>query len=291
MGVEHIKHWTVGDVRVSRIVELNAFEDDLAVLLDGGSPELMKKYDWLTPNFATPEGRMLISFQAFVIQVGDRNIMLDTCIGNDRDREFDVFCNLQTSFFEDLTKAICPAEKIDTVVCTHLHIDHVGWNTQLVNGRWVPSFPNARYLLGRAEWEHWQKIRREGTHHIAHLSDSVEPIIEAGLADFIEPNHRLTDEVRLEPTPGHTPGHVSVHIASRGQTAVITGDLVHHPIQLAEPDRYGNFDMDKDKAVQTRREYFKRYENKKALVIGSHFCDPTSGWVMADAKNWRWVPE
>jgi glyoxylase-like metal-dependent hydrolase (beta-lactamase superfamily II) len=288
MAAEHIKQWKIGDVEVTRIVEVNAHEDDVAVLLEGGSPELIEQNAWLIPRYATKDGRMLISFQAFVVKSRGRRIMIDTCIGNDRQREFDIFCNMQTSFLEDLASVGCPPDKIDLVLCTHLHFDHVGWNTRLVNGRFVPTFPNARYLFGRREYEHWQMlVRTNGYHDLRHMTDSVEPIVEAGLMDLIEPDHRLTDEISLEPTPGHTPGHVSVRIASRGEEAVITGDLMHHPLQFAEPDRHVNFDMDKAQGARTRRDFMTRYENRKALVIGSHFCDPTAGYIVRDKRNWR----
>ena len=289
MAVEHVKHWRIGDVEVVRIVEVNAYEDDMKMLLPKeGTPEFVQQFKWLLPHFATREGRMLISFQCFALRSRGRNVMIDTCIGADRKREFDVFCNLKTTFLEDLASAGYPPESIHTVLCTHLHFDHVGWNTRLVNGRWVPTFPRARYLFGQREWDHWQHLKRTGGYHdFEHLADSVEPILEAGLADFIGPEHRITDELWLEPTPGHTPGHVSVRISSRGHEAVITGDMMHHPIQLAVPDLHGNFDMDKEEAARTRRAFVERYQDRKALVIGSHFCDPTSGWIVREGKAWR----
>jgi glyoxylase-like metal-dependent hydrolase (beta-lactamase superfamily II) len=283
-----MKTWKIGKVEVTRIVEVNAHTDPLAFLLpEGGSPELMKQHDWLFPHFATPEGDMKISFQCFVLKAGDQRMMIDTCIGNDRRRQFDIFTNMNTSFLADIAAIDCPPEKIDTVICTHLHFDHVGWNTHKVNGKWVPTFPNARYLFGKKEWEHWNKHPRDGGMEAEHLVDSLDPILAAGLADFIEGDHRITNEIRLIPTPGHTPGHVSVHISSGGEDAVITGDLMHHPVQFAVPDLKGSFDMDPPLASRTRREFIKRYEGRKALVIGSHFCDPTAGWIVRDGQSWR----
>jgi len=289
VALEHVKHWRIGDVEVVRIVEVNAFEDDMKMLLpEEGTPEFVQQFKWLVPHFATRAGRMLISFQCFALRSQGRNVMIDTCIGADRKREFDVFCNLKTTFLEDLTAAGFAPDSIQTVLCTHLHFDHVGWNTRLVQGRWVPTFPRARYLFGQREWEHWQHLKRTGGYHdFEHLTDSIEPVLQAGLADFIGPEHRITDEVWLEPTPGHTPGHVSVRISSRGHQAVITGDMMHHPIQFAVPDLHGNFDMDKEQGARTRRAFIERYQDRKALVIGSHFCDPTSGWIVRDGKAWK----
>jgi glyoxylase-like metal-dependent hydrolase (beta-lactamase superfamily II) len=292
MAAEHIRHWKIGNVDLARIVEVNAHEDDIAMLLPGGTAAMVQQHPWLLPHFATPDGRMLISFQAFVMRSGSRRIMIDTCIGADRQREFPVFCNLQTSFLEDLVVAGYPPESIDTVLCTHLHFDHVGWNTRLVNGRWVPTFPNARYLFGRKEFDHWQELRRTGGYHdLQHMTDSIDPIIEAGLVDFVGPEHQITPEVRLEPTPGHTPGHVSVHISSAGTEALITGDAMHHPIQFADPGVHGNFDMDKEQGARTRRALVQRYEDRKALIIGSHFCDPTCGWILRNGSSWKFTTE
>jgi glyoxylase-like metal-dependent hydrolase (beta-lactamase superfamily II) len=287
MAEEHMKSWNIGNVTVTRIVEVNNHTDPLAVLLSEGSPELMKKYDWLFPDYATPEGDMKISFQCFVIKAGNHRIMIDTCIGNDRRRVYDIFTNMHTSFLDDISLAGCPPESINTVLCTHLHFDHTGWNTHKVDGEWVPTFPNARYLFGRREWEHWKDLPRDGSVEAEHLVDSVDPVLKAGLADFVESDHKVTDEIRLEPTPGHTPGHVSVHILSQGEEAVITGDLMHHPIQFAVPEMKGNFCMDPELSTKTRVDFIRRYENRKAFIIGSHFCDPTGGWILRDKENWR----
>jgi glyoxylase-like metal-dependent hydrolase (beta-lactamase superfamily II) len=229
---------------------------------------------------------MKISFQCFALRSRGRNMMIDTCIGADRKREFDVFSNLRTTFLTDLAAAGFARETIDTVLCTHLHFDHVGWNTMLVAGRWVPTFPKARYLFGKTEFDHWMQLRKTGSsHHLAHLSDAIDPVIEAGMADFVPAEFELTDEVSLFPTPGHTPGHVSVHIRSRGAEAVITGDMLHHPIQLAEPELHANFDENVEQGARTRKTFVERFANSPTLIIGSHFCDPTSGWIVREGDK------
>jgi glyoxylase-like metal-dependent hydrolase (beta-lactamase superfamily II) len=288
MAAEHIRHWRVGDVEIARIVEVYGFEDDISMLLPDATPEYLQQFRWLVPHFATPEGRMIISFQCFVLRSKGRTAMIDTCIGNDRKREFDVFCNMQNTFLEDLATAGFPARSVTDVLCTHLHFDHVGWNTHLVDGQWVPTFPQARYLFGHREWQHWQHLRAtNGYHHMEHLVDSIDPIMAAGLEHFIEPDFRLTDEVRLFPTPGHTPGHCSVLIESRGQQAVITGDMMHNPVQIAIPATEARFDMDKAQAARTRCDFVQRYNNTDTLVIGSHFAEPTSGKIVSDGKAWK----
>ena len=288
MTTETIRHWRIGDVEVARIVEVNAFEDNISMLLKDETAGYVRQHDWLQPHFATPEGLMKISFQAFVLRSCGKNVMIDTCIGRDRQREYAVFCNLDTTFLEDLAAAGFPAPSIDAVLCTHLHFDHVGWNTRLVDGRWLPTFPQARYLFGRQEFDHWVHLRKTGGYHnIEHLHDAVDPIVTAGLADYVGTDYRVTDEVSLFPTPGHTPGHVSVLISSRGEEAVITGDLMHHPIQLADPSRHANFDMDKAQGALTRQAFVERFANSKVRIIGSHFCDPSSGWIERHGQRWK----
>ncbi|HTB65870.1 MAG TPA: MBL fold metallo-hydrolase [Steroidobacteraceae bacterium] len=281
MAIEHLKTWKVGRVEITRLVEVWKWEDDIWMVLEDSKPPIVHTQPWLLPDHATPEGRMFINFQAFVVKAGNRRIMIDTCIGADRERQFPVFTKMRTTFMQDLASLGIAPNDIDTVLCTHLHFDHVGWNTHLVEGRWVPTFPKARYLFSRKEYDHWQMLRDTGGYHgINHLSDAVDPVVEAGLVDFIPHDHALTEEIRLFPTPGHTPGHVSVYISSQGQEAVITGDMMHHPIQVAMPEHPATFDMDKPAAAKTRVEFVNRFQEKPVLVIGSHFADPGAGYIV-----------
>jgi glyoxylase-like metal-dependent hydrolase (beta-lactamase superfamily II) len=288
MAVEHMKSWRVGRVEVTRIVEVWKWEDDIWMVLDGAKPEIVHTQPWLLPQHATSQGRMFINFQAFVIKVGSRRIMIDTCVGADRERQFPVFTHMQTTFLQDLASLGIATDDVDTVLCTHLHFDHVGWNTRLVDGRWVPTFPKARYLLSRKEYDHWQMLRDTGGYHaVNHLSDAVDPVVAAGLVDFIPNDHQISEEIRLLPTPGHTPDHVSVYISSQGEQAVITGDLMHHPIQLAMPEHPATFDMDKPAGLQTRVEFVNRFRGKPVLVIGSHFADPGAGYIVRNGAAWK----
>jgi len=288
MAVEHMKTWRVGRVEITRLVEVWKWEDDIWMVLDEAKPSIVATQPWLLPNHATANGRMFINFQAFVIKAGERRIMIDTCIGADREREFPVFTHMQTTFLDDLASIGIRPTDIDTVLCTHLHFDHVGWNTHLVDGRWVPTFPKARYLFSRKEYEHWLMLRDSGGYHaINHLRDSVDPVVEAGLVDFITNEHRLSDEIRLLPTPGHTPDHVSVYVSSAGEQAVITGDLMHHPIQVAMPSHPATFDMDKAAGAKTRVDFVKRFQESPVLVIGSHFADPGAGYIVRSGDSWQ----
>jgi glyoxylase-like metal-dependent hydrolase (beta-lactamase superfamily II) len=210
---------------------------------------------------------------------------VDTCIGNDKPRSLLGGQALQTKFLDSLAEAGCQPEAIDTVVCTHLHVDHVGWNTMRKGDRWVPTFPRARYLIGREEYEHW---RKEGdADQQAILSDSVKPVFDHGLATLVEMDHKISPEIRLTPTPGHTPGHVSVLIESRGSRAMITGDMLHHPCQFGHPEWSPTFDSDPAAGAKMRRSVMERVAGEPVLVIGTHFAAPTAGHVRRDGGAFR----
>ena len=288
--------WTIGDVRVTRVQEMSVPFDPTMLFVDT-PPARVLSHDWLRPHFAFDDGNLHLSIHAFVIETEGKRVLVDTCVGNTKERPGTPFHHLDTGFIDDLAAAGFPPESIDMVLCTHMHVDHVGWNTRLVDGAWVPTFPNARYLFARTEWEHWDAAARAeaeggegGLHADAVIGDSVRPIFSAGLADLVESTHRVTGEVSLEPTPGHTPGHVSVRISSHGKEAVITGDMIHHPIQCAEPEICTHFCTMPDVAVETRRAFFARHEGGPVLVLGTHFAGPSGGHVKRDGATWRFVP-
>jgi len=277
--------WQIGDVKITRIVEMEVAGGSKFILPDA-TPEAVKPIEWLQPHFANEAGELIMSIHALVVDTGSRRIVVDTCIGNDKQRTIPNWSNLQTSFLQDLEAAGYPRESIDTVLCTHLHVDHVGWNTMLVDGQWVPTFSNARYLVAAKEWAYWDANEDESTYGSV-LADSVRPVVEAGLTDFVEENHKLCEEVWLEPTPGHTPGHVSVHIASNGQEALITGDFIHHPCQMARLDWCSSADYDREQARATRNEVLEKYADGDVLIIGTHFATPTAGHFRSDGAAYR----
>ena len=273
----------IGDVRITRVLETLAPIPPAGLIPSLEPAHVERHKDWLQPHFMDADGNLLLAIQALVVESQGQRIVVDTCMGNDRQLPMGLGPN-SGPFLEDLEKTGSPRESIDQVVCTHLHFDHVGWNTMLVDGRWVPTFPNARYLFGRVEYEHWSSgVEDENID----LSDTVTPVVEAGLHELVETDHRLTEEVWLEPTPGHTPGHVSVRISSQGQEGVITGDMVHHPVQLAEPQCGSAPDTDPAQATETRRAFAKRYGDQPVLVIGTHFAEPTAGHIVRDGDSWR----
>ena len=293
--------WQVGDARITCIAESANFPVDPSLLFPADR-EAVRQQEWMQPHYCTPSGDLVMSIQAFIIEAGSRRIVVDTCIGNDKKRHAPMWNNLQGSFLKDLADAGYEPETIDTVVCTHLHVDHVGWNTRWVGDRWVPTFPQARYLFGRIEWEHWhaeaasQRANAQSSEAArmmdadSLLVDSIEPIVQANLHQLVEVDHRLSDEVHLEHTPGHTPGHVTVHVVSRGQHAVITGDMIHHPLQCARPEIGTHVDWDSARSHATRVSFLSGLADRGVLVLGSHFATPSGGHINKHGSHWRFSP-
>ena len=286
--------WQIGEVTVTSVLEMEAPIPGQLICADA-SPEAIAPYEWLRPHFADSDGNIILRIQALVVESEGRRIAVDTCVGNDKTRDMPFWNHLQTSFLTDLASAGFPRDSIDAVVCTHMHVDHVGWNTMLeappeAGGEplWVPTFPNARYHFVAQELEHWQAADDEENRRIQ--ADSVRPILDAGLADLVAPGHRLTSEVWLIATPGHTPGHVSVRISSAGAEGIITGDLMHHPVQCAHPEWNATFDSDPAQAHATRLAFLQEYADRPVLVIGTHFASPVAGHVIGDGAAWRFAP-
>lgn len=281
-----MQSWQIGDVKIARIVESEAPWPGTFILPDA-TYENVRKEEWLAPIFADEKGKLRMSIHALVLESKGKRIIVDTCIGNDKVRSNPVWSNLKLPFLDDLSKAGYSRESIDRVVCTHLHVDHVGWNTMLKDGKWVPTFPNARYVIGATEWDYWSHF--DGKDMRDPVEDSVRPVVDRGQADMVDSTHRLTDEVWLEPSPGHTPGHHSVRISSRGQEAVITGDLMHHPVQCQYPEWDDLFDSDGGQAKKTRRAFCERYADSRVLVFGTHFATPSSGRIVKYKDSFRFT--
>jgi glyoxylase-like metal-dependent hydrolase (beta-lactamase superfamily II) len=278
--------WRIGKVTVTKIVELEVTGGS-RFILPQAVPETILPIGWLQPHFSDERGRLKMSIHALVVETPARRILVDTCLGNDKEnRRIPGWNKLQGPFLADLAGAGYARGSIDTVLCTHLHVDHVGWNTILQDGSWVPTFPNARYLFDRTEYEHWTRQHdREDMAFV--MADSVRPVVEAGLVDLVEAGHRLCEEVSLVPTPGHTPGHVSVRISSEGEEALITGDFMHHPCQIAHPEWSSTADTDAEAARATRERMLTRLAGTPILVIGTHFAGATAGHIRRDGDAFR----
>jgi glyoxylase-like metal-dependent hydrolase (beta-lactamase superfamily II) len=277
--------WNVGQVKITKIVELETV-GSTRFILPAATHDEIQKLPWLIPHFATEEGRLKMSIHSLVVETPTRRIVVDTGLGNDKQgRGVPVWNNRSTPFLETMTEAGFPPESIDTVLCTHLHVDHVGWNTKLVDGRWVPTFPKARYLFGTTEYQYWRDDTAEPD-KVAVFNDSVKPVVDAGQAELIASDHRLCEEVSVIPTPGHSPGHMSVLIESGGEQGLLSGDVAHHPCQMAHLDWSSTVDTDEAQSAATRRELFGRFADTPTLVIGGHY---SAGHIRRDGDAFRFV--
>ncbi len=247
--------------------------------------EEVRRHPSPMPRYATPEGLLRVHVQTFVLEVAGRRILIDPCVGNDKPRSAGPpFHMPKTDFLGNLARAGFAPDTIDTVLCTHVHLDHVGWNTRLVDGHWVPTFPNARYLFGRVELAFAEEELEDNGQIYA---DSIRPIMDAGLADLFEADQVIAPGVTLRASPGPTPGHCSIEIVSRDKVAVITGDMIHHALQAAMPDICSNFCHDEDGARATRRRQLDQWAQNGTIVIGTHFADPVAVAVERVKAGWR----
>jgi glyoxylase-like metal-dependent hydrolase (beta-lactamase superfamily II) len=279
--------WTIGDVKVTRVVEFEFLVDydPDGVFLREASPAALAEIPWLKPHFMNDQDQLLMSIHALLVETPTMKLIVDTCFGNDKPHALLQNVGLSTGFLNALAEAGAPRETIDRVICTHLHVDHVGWNTMLVDGTWQPTFPNARYLFGADEHAHWSGDTSD--EHVRITAESVRPVFDAGLVDLVAMDERISPEIRLMPTPGHTPGHVSVVIESNGEVAIITGDMIHHPCQIARPEWAPSFDSDQAAARATRKAFLGNVADKPILIIGTHFPAPTAGHIERDGRDYR----
>lgn len=284
-------HWKVGDTKITKVTEI--VYPEFSDVIPAATPDVVKKVGWLFPHFVTPEGALSLSVHSLIVDTPGATLIVDTCIGNGRDRDpFEVMSQLSTSYLEDMKGAGYDPDGIDYVLCTHLHLDHVGWNTQLVDGKYVPTFPNASYLMDQKELDLFGNIDENTEEDFFKIQrrvfeDSMQPVIDAGLTKPVQGPTDVCDGVRLIATPGHTPGHCSVIVESKGESAMITGDFVHHPIQFHDPGLASPFDIDNDAAIATRRRVFGEYADTPTLIIGTHFAGPTAGKLVRDGDGYR----
>lgn len=302
-----MQQWHVGETQITAIVEQSLSMDRL---ISKATKDALAEIDWLTPHYVSAEGEMLGLVQCFVIEHCGKCIVVDTCVGDDKDLPSDPTWDRQTfGLLEKFKAAGFDPRDVDLVLCTHLHLDHVGINTHLVNGEWRVTFPRARYLFARAEYEYWAaqaakepvdpqtletpfERTRAGfqvTQALVH-QQSVEPVMQAGLADLVDPPCEPLPGIRLVPTQGHTPGHVSVEVTSNGARAFITGDSFHHPCQIARAEWATVADYDRAASTATRRRVLEELEGSDTLMLGTHFAEPSGGRIIADGASYRLEP-
>ncbi len=269
----------LGDITINRILELEAPYARLLELFDEALPEAVEPHrHWLEPRALDPEtGKIILPVQSYLVRTRHHTTLIDTCIGcrKSYDGEPEWQDRRDEAWLRNLTAAGVGPEDIDYVFCTHLHADHCGWNTHLVDGRWTPTFPNAKYILAADEYA---ASEAGGT---AVFHENVLPIVEAGQAALVDMDYALDDEVWLTPAPGHTAGHVAVNIASQGRSAVMIGDMMHSPIQLAHPEWSPSFDHDPALSAETRQRFLDSHCETDILVLTAHFPSPSVGHVVS----------
>jgi glyoxylase-like metal-dependent hydrolase (beta-lactamase superfamily II) len=301
--------WRVGSVRITRVVETEiTFPIEL---IPEAAPDAIASASWIPPDAWSRDMGLNLFIQAFVLESSGARLLIDPCVGNGRRRSLAALSMLQTRFIDRLRESGFPPESIDIVICTHMHFDHLGWNTTSTNGQWVPTFPNARYLFNRREWDYTMaelaQIRPEDppadytstftltpelrrAYFADIFSDSVQPVLDAGLVDLIQPDHAPTPELSVLSTPGHTPGHVSLQIDSNGSTGVVTGDAFHHEIQVAYPTWSSRMDLDGEEAARSRSRILSVCAGQDGILLGTHFRGITAGRVLSHGDTLKLDP-
>lgn len=276
----------IGEVEIWRILDWQGLFLPPGKLFPNAPRDVAEIVEALAPGSVdAATGRLILPVQGFLLKSRGRTILIDACVGTHKTCEFDAWAARDDGrFLSGLVAAGVGPDGIDVVFCTHLHVDHVGWNTRLENGRWVPTFRNARYLFPAADNDLF------GAEAGAHYTESVLPVIAAGQAEFVQGAHEIGPGITLSPTPGHTPGHASVLIESGGARAVITGDAIHSSAQCAHPDWHFRFDADPGRAESSRRRLLEMASETGGEVLGSHFVLPSRGRVRAEGAGFAWQP-
>ena len=275
--------FTAGDMTIHRVIEDETTFRPAMEFFAGLTSELLaENRSWLQPKALDANDVLMICFQSYVVRTPHHTVLIDTCVGNDKSRSQWPTWHMRKSdtYMRALASHGLGVNDIDYVMCTHLHVDHVGWNTRLDNGRWVPTFPKARYVFAKQEYDYWADLHAKK--RITVFEDSVLPVVEAKRAELVTNDHQLGDHVRLLPTPGHTPGHVAFCFGKGRDEAVMSGDLMHSPLQTRYPDISPVVDVDRVQSAKTRRSFLERYCDTSTLCCTAHFPSPSVGRI----KRW-----
>ena len=275
----------LGEVTIASVVEIDRSSFPTASMLPDSTPDAIAAHHrWLRPDFWDDAvGDLASRIQTYIVRTPRHTVLVDTGVGNDKTRTGSTAWHQRRgTYLDDLKAAGITPERVDIVVCTHLHVDHVGWNTRLAGERWVPTFPNARYVIAGEEWDYWRHEKDEC------IADSVVPVVEAGQAVLVESDYAVDPWLRFEPSPGHTPGHVCLRLTTNGGEAVFGGDLMHRTVQVAEPQWSSRFCYDGKRAAATRRAFIEGHADSGVLVLLAHF--PRPGYIVREGGGHRFVP-
>ena len=275
----------IGEFELDRVVESEEPLIAPSEFFPDSTPDVFEEHaGWLQPDHVDAQsGHLIICVQSYIVRTPRHTIVVDACVGNDKQRDvFPGWHMRQGPFLEDMAAAGVHVEEVDFVLCTHLHTDHVGWNTRLIDGRWVPTFPNARYIFARREYKFWEARNRAaiGQGNPTPFADSILPVMEAKQAVLVDMDHQIEDGVWLEPAPGHTEGNVVVNLRSGDHTAVLSDDVIHHPVQLVHPDWSSRACEDKAASQATRLELIERVADTDTLLVPAHFASPSVGHIV-----------
>jgi glyoxylase-like metal-dependent hydrolase (beta-lactamase superfamily II) len=285
-----MKPFKVGEFSVSSIIEREGPIRPPGVMFPTSVPEVAARHlSELGANTWSPTSGILYNtYQTFVVRRGNEVVVIDTCVGENKARP-PHFNYSKQPWLDGFVRQRLAFEDVGAVINTHLHVDHCGWNTRLVNGRWVATFPRATYYMGRVEYDYWGEQTAQGWELPGRIwTDSALPLVTSGQAKLVEANAELGDGIRLWPTPGHTPGHFCVSLESRGERAIFIGDLMHHPLQCREPEWSSCFCVDQIAAARTRRQFFEQVADSGIIIVPEHFPYPTAGRIFSDGNAFRW---
>ncbi|GBG55616.1 MBL fold metallo-hydrolase [Sporomusaceae bacterium FL31] len=289
------KTYQVGDAKITYVGELVMNNVMPSTLFPDWNPDLLSDHqNWLSGNSIDPCAKHLfMSIHTWVVKTKHHTILIDTGVGNHKHRPFTPhFENLQLPYLQRLLAAGVEPEAVDYVLATHLHVDHVGWNTQKIDDQWVPTFPNARYVFSKAEYEYYKNPANHNDRNKTSVivqKDSIEPIIAAGLADMIKiDGSELIDGLSFKPTPGHSIDHTSIALTSQGEEALFVGDLLHHPIQVRYPELNSIYDAFAEQSRLSRRWALEYAAERKAILFCSHFPESSAGTVTHHNRKFHW---
>ena len=269
-------------LKIKRVIEIS--DSGNLPLIPDATPENLKKIPWLFPEFISSAHGLKLVIQLIVIESNGKIIIVDTCVGNHKNIYYKPWANKENKFLEKLVALGIKRENVDFVICTHIHLDHVGWNTFKNNDEWETTFPNAEYIFSEKELDHARKF--ENTLHGDILKESIDPVLRAGQAKLISPPYSIDKNIKIINTPGHTPGHMSVVINYGGFNAYVTGDMIHHPCQIAYPEWGTYYDVDKELAMKTRKRFLEKNAEQDSIIIGTHFSGSSIGKIIKDGDKY-----
>jgi len=278
----------IGGFAVGEVMEWQGvYRDPLEMLPDATQPEVDRHRSWLEPHSIDPAtGNVIMAFRSYLIRTERLTILVDACVGNDKERPVRPNWHRQKwPWMDNLRAQGVEPEEIDIVMCTHLHTDHVGWNTKLENGRWVPTFPNANYLFHKTEYDYWEEEHRTQDWARDAFLDSVLPVVEAGKATMVSGDHEIDTGLWLEHAPGHTPGAVCLHAQDGGDHGIFCGDLMHHPLQVPESQWSSMFCEDPDLSRKTRMAFVDRHAESGTMILPTHFADVGGGHIVGGGPD------